>query len=83
MMKELIERFKRPTPYKIRKIGYALLATFNFLAIGAIMPIEFLEKTFTPTELRWFAFICIIAGGAGKFITSFYTETIPDDTEKS
>ena len=81
-MKELIERFKRPTPWKMRKIGYALLATFSFLAIGGIAPIDFLEKLFTVTELRWFALVCIILGGSGKFITSFYTEQIPEDKKE-
>jgi hypothetical protein len=78
-MKNLLDRFWKPTPKKMRKIGYSILAGCTMLSITGTIAIDELMKVFTPIEIKIIIGLPMAIGFIGKVITSFYTEQIPDE----
>jgi len=81
-MKELIERFKRPTPNKMRKIGYSILSACLLVAGGGLVVMDDMQEIFSPLEMKIIIGALMFGGFVGKIITSFYTETIPEDKKE-
>lgn len=73
-MKQLLNQFWLPTPKKMRKIGYSILATCTMLGTGGLIAMDDLQEIFSPGEMKWIIGIVFILGAIGKAITSFFTE---------
>lgn len=73
-MKQLINRFWLPTPKKMRKLGYAILAGCTMLSITGTIAIDELMKVFSPVEIKIMIGLPMVLGFVGKIITSFFTE---------
>jgi len=61
-----LKMYYAPTPKKWRKIGDALLAVSTTITTYAIY-----------NDLKWIAVAAVIMGAAGKFLSNFFTEDIP------
>lgn len=62
-VKNIENRYFKPTPKKWRKLGDALLAVSTTITTYAIVE-----------EMKWLALTAVILGAAGKFMTNFFTE---------
>lgn len=74
MFKELTRRFWLPTPRKIRKLGYAILAGCTLISSGGLFMMEQLQAIFTQFELKIIIGIVMILGFISKVITSLFVE---------
>jgi hypothetical protein len=78
-LKEITNRYWKPTPKKWRRVGDSLLASASVIAIGGLWQFDNLKEIFTSTEIKVMIVISISLGVIGKFLTNFFKE---DDTEK-
>jgi hypothetical protein len=78
-MKELMKRYWTPTPKKWRRIGDSLLAVSTVLAIGGLWQFDNLKDVFTPIELKVMIVLSLVLGVAGKFLTNFFKEDVPQN----
>jgi hypothetical protein len=80
-MKKLIDRFSKPTPARMRKIGYSILSACLLIAGGGLVVMDDMQEIFSPIEMKIIIGSLMAAGFIGKFITSFFTEENNDDTK--
>jgi len=59
----LLEKYYKPTPRNLRKLGDALLGVSGFVTASAI-----------SANNQWIAYVALGIGIFGKFLTNFFTE---------
>jgi hypothetical protein len=62
-LKSLLSSYNKPTPAKFRKLGDALLSVSTMITGFAIYE-----------DYKWIAFIALLTGSVGKFLTNFYAD---------
>jgi hypothetical protein len=62
-MKPTIKGYFKPTPANLRKFGDALLGVTTTITGSAIF-----------ADAKWLAFIALLIGVVGKFLTNFFSE---------
>ena len=76
-----MKHYWAPTPKKWRKLGDALLAVAGVIAVGGIWQFENLKEIFTVGEIKFMIVASIVVGVAGKFLTNFFKEDIPENPQ--
>lgn len=81
-MKQLMNRFWLPTPKKMRKLGYSILAGCTLLAGGGLVLMDEMQEIFSPTEMKIIIGSVMALGFLAKVTTSFFTEDQDENSKR-
>jgi hypothetical protein len=73
-MKNLINKYYKPTPVKWRKLGDSILVIGTIISTSVLTEYEKAKEIFGVEDLKYFVVASIICTTLGKIITNFATE---------